>query len=139
MSASLYDDKLIVPNDKMLSNDLAETKIFFDEICKFIETNYGDLKPEWKFYNKKSGWILKLFYKKRNVLFIVPCKKYFKTAFTFGEKAADLVFNSELPETIRKELIEARKYAEGRTIQIKVKNVDDCTNILSLIQIKLST
>ena len=138
MAASLYDDKLIVPNDKMLVYDLAESKDYFDGICNFIKSEYGNLKPEWKFYNKKSGWILKLFNFKRNVLFIVPCDKYFRTAFTFGDKAADLVFNCELPEMIKKDLFEAKKYAEGRTIQIDVKNKSDFENILKLIQIKLS-
>lgn len=139
MSASLYDDKLIEPNDKMLTCDLGVAKGYLDKICEFIENEYGNLKPEWKFYNKKSGWILKLFNKKRNVLFVVPCDKYFRTAFTFGDKASDLVFNSELPAEIKKELLEVKKYAEGRTIQIDVQNDADCENILNLIKIKLST
>ena len=139
MSASLYDDDLIEPDDERLSSDLADTKIFFDKICNFIEVNYGNLKSEWKFYNKKSGWILKLISNKRNVLFIVPCDKYFRTAFTFGDKASDLIFNSALPGKIKKELVAARKYAEGRTIQIETKNDSDYINILELIRIKLST
>lgn len=138
MTASIYDDKLIEPNDKMLVSELAETKNYFDKICEFIKNEYGDLKPVWKYYSKKSGWILKLFNKKRNVLFIVPCNKYFRAAFTFGDKAAELVYNSELPEKIKKELFETKKYVEGRTIQIDVKNENDLKSILSLIQIKLT-
>ena len=44
MSASLYDDKLIQPDDKMLSKDLAEPNVFFEKVCEFIEQEYGDLK-----------------------------------------------------------------------------------------------
>ena len=139
MTASIFDDKLIKPNDKMLLSELATTKIYFDKICEFIKNEYGGLKPEWKYYNKKSGWILKLINKKRNVLFIVPCDKYFRAAFTFGDKAAEIVFNSKLPEKIKKELFETKKYAEGRTIQIDVKNENDLKSILSLIQIKLTS
>ena len=138
MTASIYDDKLIEPNNKMLSFDLENSITYFNRICKFIEVEYGDLKPEWKYYNKKSGWILILFNRKRNVLFIVPRKKYFRTAFTFGEKASDIIFNSELPEAIKKDLLETKKYAEGRTIQIDVKSENDLNNILNLIQIKLA-
>ena len=96
----------------MLSFDLAESKKYLDRIAELIENDYGDFKPEWKFYNKKSGWILKMFTKKRNVLFIVPCDKYFRVAFTFGDKASDLIFNSKLPDSIKKDLFEAKKYAE---------------------------
>ncbi|MDH5415150.1 MAG: DUF3788 domain-containing protein [Flavobacteriaceae bacterium] len=139
MSASLYDDKDITPNDKMLENDLEDANKYYEAICNFIKDGYGALKPEWKFYNKKSGWILKLFNKKRNVLFIIPLKGYFKVAFTFGQKTAYLVLNSELPEKIKNDLQLTKKYAEGRTFQINVKNKNDLENILKLISIKLST
>lgn len=138
MSASIYNEKLIEPNDKMLSHDLADSKSNLDKIAEFIEKESGDFKPEWKFYSKKSGWILKMFTKKRNVLFVVPCDKYFRIAFTFGDKASDLVFNSKLSDSLKKDLFEAKKYAEGRTIQIEVKTDNDLKNILELIKIKLA-
>ena len=138
MSASIYDDKLVEPNERMLLFDLENSIVLLNKIREFIEIEYGNLKPEWKYYNKKSGWILKLFNRKRNVLFVVPCNKYFRTAFTFGDKATDKIFNSELPEMIKKDLFETKKYAEGRTIQIEVRNETDLNNILKLIQIKLA-
>lgn len=138
MATSIYSDKRIEPSEKMLSDDLAGSKKYLECIGKFINIEYGDLTSEWKFSNKKSGWILKLLNEKRNVLFIIPCETYFKTAFTFGDKSADLVFNSELPETIKNNLFEAKKYVEGRTIQIDVKGIADFENIIKLIRIKLS-
>jgi hypothetical protein len=137
MSASIYSEKLVEPTEKMLSSDLEGTKKYLDKIAEFIESEYGDFKPEWKFYSKKSGWILKMFTKKRNVLFIVPCDKFFRTAFTLGDKACDLVYNSNLPDSIKRDLLEAKKYAEGRTIQIGVKTEKDLNNILEMIKIKL--
>ena len=138
MSVSIYDNKSVIPSEKMLAHDLADAKDHYEGICNFIITEYGDLKPEWKFYNKKSGWILKLFCKKRNVLFVIPLEGYFKVAFTFGQKATDVVLNSELPEKIKNDLQLAKKYAEGRTFQVDVKNKVDLENILKLISIKLS-
>ncbi|MGB5462491.1 MAG: DUF3788 family protein [Aureibaculum sp.] len=139
MSVSIYDDKNVVPNEKMLVHDLTDTKDYYDGICNFINTEYGDLKPEWKFYNKKSGWILKLFCKKRNVLFVIPLHGYFKVAFTFGQKATEVVLNSDVPDRIKNDLQLKKKYAEGRTFQIEVKNKIDYKIILQLIFIKLST
>ena len=81
---------------------------------------------------QKLGWILKLGTKKRNGMFVVPCAKYFRIAFTFEEKASDLIFNSELPKSIKKALFKAKKQAEGQTIQIS-----DLSNILEMIRIKL--
>ena len=137
MSASIYTEKMIEPDDKMLIDDLADTKVDLDEIASFIDKEYGEFKPEWKFYNQKSGWILKMFTKKRNVLFIIPCDKYFKVVFTLGNKAADLIFNSDLPSLIKAELSGAKQYTEGRTIRLQVQNADDLNNILEIIRIKL--
>jgi hypothetical protein len=138
MAASIYKEKLVEPDDKMLTFDLAETKNYLDRISYFIGSEYGDFKPEWKYYNNKSGWILKMFTKKRNVLFVVPCNKYFRVAFTFGDKATDMILNSGLPVQIKDDLLMAKKYAEGRTIQLEVKEESDLDNILEMIRIKLA-
>lgn len=137
MSASIYSEKLVEPNDKMLTFDLAETKPLLDKIADYIKSEYGDFRPEWKFYNQKSGWILKMFTKKRNVLFVVPCDRFFRVAFTLGAKAVDLIICSDLPDSIKEDLFKAKKYAEGRTIQIEVRTEDDLNIILQLISIKL--
>ena len=137
MSASIYTEKLVQPDDKMLTYDLGDTKKFLDRISTFIDKEYGDYKPEWKFYNQKSGWVLKMFTKKRNVLFVVPCDKYFRVAFTLGEQASDLVISSDLPDFIKQVLLNAKKHAEGRTIQLEVKTSIDLDNILKMIKMKL--
>ncbi len=138
MSSSIFSEKLVTPNDKMLSVELGETKVYYDEICRFINDEYGDFRPEWKYYNPKSGWILKLFHKKRNVLFITPCKNFFRTAFVFGDRAVDAVLISNLPNHLKQELASATKYAEGRGIRIEVRSKEDLNNILDLIKIKLT-
>jgi hypothetical protein len=79
-----------------------------------------------------------MFTKKRNVLFVVPCNKYFRVAFTFGDKATDMILNSGLPVQIKDDLLMAKKYAEGRTIQLEVKEESDLDNILEMIRIKLA-
>ena len=137
MSTSIYNEKLIEPDDTMLDHDLAETKIYFDKIANVIDTQYGEFRKEWKFYSKKSGWILKMITKKRNVLFVVPCTNYFRVAFTLGDKASTLVLSSDLPESIKKDMMEAKKYVEGRTFLVDVKTETDLQNVLELIQIKL--
>lgn len=138
MSASIYTEKMVMPDDNMLNYDLAGTKAFLDEIAEVIKTNYGDFCTEWKFYNHKSGWILKMFTKKRNVLFVIPCNQHFRVVFTFGEKAFDLIMMSSLPDSIKKDLSETKKYAEGRTIQFEVNTTDDLKHVLEMIKIKLS-
>jgi len=139
MSASVFDSKRVMPNDKMLTVELGKSKEFLDKTCLFIKEEYKDLRLEWKFYGQKSGWILKLFNNKRNVLFIVPCVEHFRTVFTFGDKAVDeVIANGLISEFIKQQLITAPKYREGRTIQLEVKSKADYENIIELIKIKLN-
>ncbi|RPH32587.1 MAG: DUF3788 family protein [Bacteroidales bacterium] len=138
MSASIFDLKLVEPNDKMLSVELGRTYEYHEKIRAFIKDCYGDLTLEWKYYGQKSGWILKMFNKKRNVLFVIPCKDYFRIAFTLGDKAVDKLIASELPDFIKHDFVKAKKFSEGRTIQLEIKTEQQCECILELIKIKLS-
>ena len=138
MAASIYADKFKEPNEQMLKNDLGPSKALLDRISALIGDAYGNYRPEWKFYGKKSGWILKMLSKKRNVLFIIPCKGHFKVAFTFGDKAVALIDKSKLPELIKTSVANARKYVEGRTIQLMVSSEDHLEHLFELIKIKMT-
>jgi len=137
MSASIFDLTFVEPNDKMLAVELGKTKVFLHKIESFIKDEYGDLTLEWKLYGQKSGWVLKMFNKKRNLLFVVPCKDYFIIVFTFGDRAVDDIIASALPEFIKHEIFIAKKYLEGRSIQLEVRTDEQCENILNLIRIKM--
>jgi hypothetical protein len=139
MASSMFDDKNIKPNDKMLSEILGKSYNRWNEIKKHLNSEYDDLIEEWKFYGKKSGWILKTLKKKRNLFFFTPVKDYFRIAFVFGDKAAAEIEKSDLPENIKVTLKNAKKYAEGRGIQIEVKSSDDIEIFRKLVKIKVNT
>jgi len=59
------------------------------------------------------------------------------SASIFNSKAVDEVIASELPDFIKHELRVAKKYSEGRTIQIEIKSQEQFKYISELIRIKL--
>jgi hypothetical protein len=138
MSVSVFDSKLVLPNEKMLATELGKTKEHFNLIASFIRNEGGDLRLEWKFYGEKSGWLLKMLCKKRNMMFVVPGKDHFKVSFIFGEKAVGEIMASDLPDFIKQLISGSKKYPEGRGIQLEIKTRKDCEQILNLIRIKLS-
>lgn len=139
MPVSYFEDKSIEPSDKALEVALGPVYRLFEEIFRHLVDTYEDIRPEWKHYGKKMGWQLKLFKGKRNLLFIVPFDKSFIVYFSFGDKAVQQVMESGLPDEIKTELQNAKKYMEGRGINISITedtpNVDD---ILKLIEIKIN-
>jgi hypothetical protein len=138
MSASVFDNKLVMPDDKMMQVELGGTFKWYVEICQFIAKEYGSLTPEWKFYNQKSGWTLKLFHKKRNILFIGPRRGFFNVAMVFGDRAVDSILVGDFPDEIKKELITGKKYPEGRAIRKEIRTSKDAELIKKLICIKIA-
>lgn len=138
MAASIFDVKTVEPSEQMLITELGKSKVYLDQIAFFIEKEYGGISHEWKYYGNKSGWILKLYSKKRNILFVIPCHGYFRISFTFSEKPVHEIMQHELPGFNKQDLLDSRKYAEGRTFQYDVKNDSDYSNVTTFIQIKMN-
>lgn len=138
MAASVFDNKSIKPAADALETALGKSAKFWKEIKRHLQERYGELTEEWKFYNQKSGWILKVLRKKRNLFFFTPLKNHFRIAFVFGDKAVAAIEQSDLPNEIIHTLKNARKYAEGRGILIDVKSPGDVENVKKLVDIKVS-
>ena len=138
MEGSFFKEKSAKPDDQSLAQALGKTARHWDKIKSSLAEEYGELTEEWKFYSKKSGWTLKTLRKKRNLFFFEPRDGYFRIIFVFGDKAVALVKDSNLPDAIKEELRNARKYAEGRGLTIEVKSAKETKLILQLVEIKLA-
>lgn len=139
MPVSYFEDKMIVPQEVDLKIALGSVYPFFQKIYSYMDENHTDFRPEWKHYGKKMGWQLKLLKGKRNIMFIVPFDKNFIVAFVFGDKAVQQVMDSDLPEEIKTELQNAKKYMEGRVINFSITEDSGCVaDIIKLIEIKLN-
>ena len=62
---------------------------------------------------------------------------YFKIVLIFGDKAVAEIEKSEISEKIKNNIINAKKYMEGRGIGIDVKDGDSIEDIKQLIKTKI--
>jgi len=138
MSVSAFGDKSKIPSEKEVAKVLGAKSKLWDSIRNHIEVKYGSTTPEWKFYSPKYGWSMKLLLKKRNLFFFGPREGFFLIAFIFGEKAVTAIQQSNLPNEIIEEIVNAKKYAEGRGLHIEVKKKKDVENIIKLLEIKIN-
>jgi hypothetical protein len=137
MADSIFDDKSKKPTDKMLKDALGKTYKLWEEIKKHLMKEYGELTEDWKFYGQKYGWQLKTYRKKRNLFFFIPLKDFLKLTFVFGDKAVEAVLKSDLPDDIKTTLENAKKYMEGRGLQIEIKSKEDSEIAKKLVKIKI--
>ena len=75
--------------------------------------------------------------KKRNIIYFLPRERFFKVALVFSQKATDNVMKSNVNQTIKTELQNAKVYAEGRGIRIDIRSEDIFEDIKTLIRIKV--
>ena len=136
MSVSFFDSKALMPNDEMVAVALAETFPLWEEIQNHVQENYPNVSSEWKYYGKSSGWVGKLYSKKRNLLFFIPLNGCFRLRFCFGEKAVACIEVSDLPEDVKEMIRTATPYAEGCGIDIDINSHEQLDTIKTLLKIK---
>lgn len=138
MSENVFLLKEVKPTEELIKANLLDNYSQLEEIRKFIDVTLGETQEEWKNYGKKIGWLLKKLYKKRNLFFITICSGYFNVTFVFGDKAVNSIVDSTISPTLKTSLMEARKYAEGRGLSIKVEDDKYLADIKMLLQIKVN-
>ena len=136
MDGSVFTDKSNTPDARALARALGAKAALWNEIEAELRAALGDLIPEWKHYGAKSGWILKILLKKRNLFFLTPGDGRFRVTFVFGDKAVELIAAGGFPGPLIEELRAARKYAEGRGLRIEVESAADVRTVVALARIK---
>jgi hypothetical protein len=137
-NTSIFTDKTVKPTDKDLADKLGSNYELWKRIYDLVLSKYPNGLAEWNYPGKKYGWSFRIKDKKRAVIYLLPRDKYFKAAFVFGDKAVNNIMHSKISNDIKKEINQAKKYAEGRGIRIDVKDDLVIFDIEQLINIKLN-
>jgi hypothetical protein len=135
---SSFSNKAIQPNDMDLAANLGTTYRLWIQIREFVYQKYPNGSEDWNFPGKNYGWSFRIKDKKRAILYFLPRYNYFKVAFVFGQKALDYIIETNISESIKKDLLAAKKYVEGRGVRIDVKDETIIPDIQKLIEIKLA-
>ena len=138
MALSAFDDKSSTPRAADLTKTLGRTSALWDRLRDHLASEYQPLVEKWIFSGEKWGWSLQLKQRKRTILYMTPCKKYFLAGFVLGEKAVKAAHQSDLPDSVLTTIDSARKYAEGRGIRIEVRTKKDLDNVKKLAVIKMA-
>lgn len=138
MDISIFTDKTQKPTTKDLVRTLKTTFTLWEDMRDFILGEYPGGVEDWNYPGKNYGWSFRIKDKKRAIAYFLPREGYFKMAFVFGGKAMEQVLTSEVDEKIKTDLQQARVYAEGRGVQIVVKDETPLSDIKKLVSIKLA-
>jgi len=134
---SIFTNKNEIPTIEHLELALGETYQLWKSFEEFTNELYPNAKAEWNISSEKFGWNYRIKDKKRVIIYLLPRDNFFKIALIFGQKAANQILESDVSETIKTALMEAKVYAEGRGIRIEISDKSNFNDIKKLIKIKI--
>jgi len=100
--------------------------------------NYKDISINWKYSDCGKEWFCFVRKKKKSLFCIqIQKKDSFSIGFPFGDKLGPIVLQSKLPESIKDEFLNAKKYNTTRYIAVVVEDSNDLENVKILIDLKI--
>lgn len=136
MSQNYFLDKAIKPTPARVAEALGGRYKYWVELKQHVGNKASE---EWKYYGKTIGWTCKLLCGKKNLLFMSARDGFFVISFLLGDKGVFIAQQSMLASELIRQLVEARKYVEGRGIRIEVKSRRALAQVKILAGIKTAS
>jgi hypothetical protein len=138
MEPLVLTDKSVYPNDDLIFSIIGNNSIHWKKLLSSISEMYPASEEVWKYYNDGKNWLFRVILKKKTLFWIGVLEDTFRITFYFGDKADLLIEKSSLPESIKSEFKDGRRYGKLRAITIKVRGQEDIDNACIVAGIKAS-
>ncbi len=137
MKPNAFIGRTKMPSEADVAAALGAAKPAWDAIVVEMARELGLANREWKSYNVKYGWALRLKKGKRNIVHLAPCQGCFHVLLILGDRAVKAARAGRLGRTATKLIDEAPRYPEGTGIRLVVSRAKDVPLIEKLARIKL--
>jgi hypothetical protein len=132
----LLTDKQVFPSDDVIFPLLGETKILWQNLMNHMSEHYKDSTGVWNFYNDGKRWLFKMTHKKKTVFWASIIPGAFRVTFYLGNKAEPIIESSNLPQSVKDDFRNAKRYGLIRPATFIVNTNSDMDNVLKMIEIK---
>lgn len=136
MEPIVLTDPNIQPTDELIFSIIGENSVYWEKLVDYLYDNHFDITEEWRFYNDGKSWLYKAVRKKQTLYWIGIIKDTFRVTFWFGEKAQSLIEGSTLPDKVKEEFRNAKRYGQLRAVSVEVRSEDDYNNVVTLVELK---
>jgi hypothetical protein len=136
MEPIVLNDKSVMPTEKIVFSIIGDKRFLWQKIMNYLHDNYTDISEVWKYYNDGKSWLFRPLKKKKTIFWIRVLKDTFRIAFYFGDKAEPIIEQSDLPESIKNDFRNAKKFNTIRGISINMTDPSDADIAIKLIELK---
>lgn len=137
MEPIVLTDPNVQPTDELIFSIIGENSVYWEKIIDHLYDNHFDISEEWRFYNDGKSWLHRAQRKKKTIYWIGVIKDTFRISFWFGDKAEPVIEASALPENIKEQFRNAKRYAHSRAVSIEMRSPEDLQNAIALIELKI--
>ena len=130
-------DKSIYPSDEYLQSIIGDKMVMLQKLLSYVKDNYKDITEEWRYYNDGKQWLFKMQRKKKTIFWATVFKETFRITFYFGNKAETVIEGSTVPQKIKDDFRNARRFGTLRPITTIVNENQYLDNIFKLIDVKV--
>ena len=130
-------DRTVRPTDEIVFSIIGDKSILWQEIRTYLCEHHTDITEEWNFYNDGKAWLFRTLKKKKTIFWVGVIKDTFIVSFWLADKAETVIELSDLPDRVKNEYRNAKRYKIGRSLSITMSDQEDVINVIRLIDIKI--
>jgi hypothetical protein len=132
----MFSDKEVKPTESLIFSIIKEKEDLWHALMNHLQENYPGSSGDWHYYNDGKQWLFKEVQKKKTLFWLSLFEETFRITFYFGDKAQPLIDNSELPDPIKNEFRNGKKYGSIRAVTVIINDESDILNVQRLLAIK---
>jgi hypothetical protein len=136
MEPIVLTDPNVQPTEELIFSIIGENSTYWEQLVDYLYDNHFNITEEWRFYNDGKSWLYKAMRKKQTLYWIGVIKDTFRISFWFGDKAELVIEASALPDSIKEEFKNAKRYGQLRAISIEIRSDEDLANAIKLVELK---
>lgn len=120
----------------------SEMAAVLGEAYPAFQTLVGRAGPgaaEWRRYNQKSPWVLKVSQGKRSLFYARPDSGHLMVTVLLGGRAVEAALAGKVSKRLHDSIRKAKVYPEGRPVSVVIKRPSDIAGVEQLIAVKVET
>lgn len=138
MHQVLLNDKDLQPSDEMVFSLIGVTELLWKQMLSYLFDHNKDVSVNWKYSACGKEWFCQGRKKKKSLFWIqIRERNCFSIGFPFGDKAEPAILQSDLPQAMKDEFMNAKRFSTTRYISVKVQDSTDLENVKLLIDLKM--
>lgn len=121
------------PTESEMATALGEAYPAFQALVR----RAGVGAAEWRRYNEKSPWVLKVTQGKRSLFYARPDSGHLMVTVLLGGRAVEAALAGQVSRRLHPSIRKAKVYPEGRPVSVVVRRASDIAGVEELIAVKL--